>query len=146
MGDYITMDDQKQCNAETELISLFAYKLLRNELIPELLGKEQEAILYWAGKALARKFPLQSTEEIIDFFDQASWGELHLIKDKKQEKHFTFTPKLPNSSYKLEAGFLAEQIQQQTSFITETFEQSKRKTMQFIVKSDRKDEAVIKKQ
>jgi predicted hydrocarbon binding protein len=146
MGDYITMDDQKQNNAETEMISSFAYKLLRNELIPELLGKEQEAILYWAGKALARKFPLQSIEEIIDFFKQASWGELHLIKDKKQEKHFTFTPKLSSSSFKLEAGFLAEQIQQQTSFITETFEQSKRKTMYFIVKSDRKDNAVTTEQ
>ncbi|RBW71638.1 DUF2507 domain-containing protein [Bacillus taeanensis] len=126
------------------MISSFAYKILRNELIPELLGKEQEAILYWAGKALARKFPLQTIEDITHFFEKAAWGELHLTKDKKQEKHFEFIPKFENSSFKLEAGFLAEQIQQQTNFMTETFEQPKRKAMQFIVKSDRKDEAVTK--
>ena len=32
--------------------------ILRDALIPELLGEDKGAIGYWAGKSLARKFPI----------------------------------------------------------------------------------------
>ena len=53
-------------------------------MIPEILGEETPKILYWAGKKLARKYPLESISEIIDFFKQAGWGDLQIVKEKQK--------------------------------------------------------------
>ena len=37
---------------------IFGYELMRDFLLPTILGKHEKDILYWAGKDLARKFPL----------------------------------------------------------------------------------------
>ena len=55
-------------------VTSFGYELVREELLHEILGKDTAEILYWAGKRLARNYPLSSLEEIISFFEQASWG------------------------------------------------------------------------
>ncbi len=130
-------------------ISGFGYELLRNDLLLELLGKEQHDILYWAGKMIARKYPLATFEEIIEFFESAGWGTLTVVDEKKQEVHFVLTSELvtyrnqhkKDVSYQLEAGFLAMQIQQQIDVIAETYEeQSKRSDkVKFQVKWDLKD-------
>lgn len=130
-------------------ISGFGYELIRNDLLNDLLGKEQSDILYWAGKMIARKYPLATFEEIIEFFDQAGWGTLTVEEEKKQEVHLTLSSELityrnqqkKNVSYQLEAGFLAMQIQQQIDVIAETYEeQSKRgDKVKFQVKWDLKD-------
>ncbi len=46
-------------------------------------------------------------------------------------------------TFHLEAGFLAQQFEQQKGYVTEAFEQQKRraKTVLFTVKWDRKDES-----
>ena len=54
-------------------------------LIPELLGSDTPEILYWAGKKLARKYPLQNLAEIIDFFKRAGWGVLSIKSETKKE-------------------------------------------------------------
>ncbi|ODG90657.1 MULTISPECIES: YslB family protein [Bacillaceae] len=130
-------------------ISGFGYELIRNDLLNDLLGKEQNDILYWAGKMIARKYPLATFEEIIEFFDQAGWGTLTVEEEKKQEVHLTLSSELityrnqqkKNVSYQLEAGFLAMQIEQQIDVIAETYEeQSKRgDKVKFQVKWDLKD-------
>ncbi|MES9684000.1 hypothetical protein CN514_11485 [Bacillus sp. AFS001701] len=130
-------------------ISGFGYELIRNDLLNDLLGKEQNDILYWAGKMIARKYPLATFEEIIEFFDQAGWGTLTVEEEKKQEVHLILSSELityrnqqkKNVSYQLEAGFLAMQIQQQIDVIAETYEeQSKRgDKVKFQVKWDLKD-------
>ncbi len=130
-------------------ISGFGYELIRNDLLNDLLGKEQNDILYWAGKMIARKYPLATFEEIIEFFDQAGWGTLTVEEEKKQEVHLILSSELityrnqqkKNVSYQLEAGFLAMQIQQQIDVIAETYEeQSKRADkVKFQVKWDLKD-------
>lgn len=130
-------------------ISGFGYELIRNDLLNDLLGKEQNDILYWAGKMIARKYSLATFEEIIEFFDQAGWGTLTVEEEKKQEVHLTLSSELityrnqqkKNVSYQLEAGFLAMQIQQQIDVIAETYEeQSKRgDKVKFQVKWDLKD-------
>lgn len=51
----------------------FSSELLRDALLPELLGKENN-ILYWSGKRLARIFPLAKDEDLPIFFEQAEWG------------------------------------------------------------------------
>ena len=59
--------------------------MLRDILIPDLLGKDTPEISYWAGKNIARKFPLLSIEESSAFFQEAGWGQLLLIDEQRNE-------------------------------------------------------------
>lgn len=134
---------------EPRNISLYGYELIREFILPEILGKDTPEILYWAGKRLARSHPLKSLEEVIEFFSIASWGQLELKKERKDEIEFELVSPLIVSRVKskaehyfqIEAGFLAEQIQLQKQVIAETFEHPVKKAnkVQFTVKWDRKD-------
>lgn len=134
---------------EPRNISLFGYELIREFILPEILGKDTPEILYWAGKRLARNHPLNSVDEIIDFFSKASWGHLELKKERKDEIEFELVSPLIVSRVKskaehyfqIEAGFLAQQIEFQKQVIAETFEHPVKKAnkVQFTVKWDRKD-------
>lgn len=130
---------------EKELtIPLFGYDLLRNDVLPDLLGKEHNIILYWAGKSLARKYPLGSIHEVIDFFQRAGWGELSVVKEKKNELTLELSSQLfqpKNLEHRpLEAGFLAQQIQSIVGFIAETNEEPKKGKVIFHVKWDLHDQ------
>lgn len=128
-----TKDSDKQTNS-----SSFAYTLLRHDLLPELLGKEEETILYWAGKHLALKYPLTTTEDICDFFQKAGWGQLSVIQEKGKRIVFELIPSQPvPAHYKLEAGFLAKQIEMITESASETADDVKRKRVRFTVESIR---------
>lgn len=130
-------------------VSGFGYELIREVLIPELLGNDLPPLLYWAGKVLARKYPLQSIEEIISFFEYASWGTLAVSHEKRNEVEFSLISELishrlqvkDSCSFQLEGGFLAQQIQQQTKKHTEAYEQQKKRVKKiiFTVKWDNKD-------
>ncbi|WP_045523489.1 YslB family protein [Neobacillus niacini] len=134
---------------EPRNISLFGYELIREFILPEILGKDTPEILYWAGKRLARSHPLQSLDEIIEFFTRASWGQLEIKKERKDEIEFELDSPLIVSRVKskaehyfqIEAGFLAQQIELQKQVIAETFEHPVKKAnkVQFTVKWDRKD-------
>lgn len=121
---------------EPRSISIFGYELIREILLPEILGKDTPEILYWAGKRLARKYPLLDIEQIIDFFAKASWGQLELKKENKTEFQFELMSPLIVSRVKskaehffqLEAGFLAQQIELQKEANTETFEHPVKKS------------------
>ena len=92
--------------------------LIRDALIPDILGKDNN-ILYWAGRRLARLFPLAKDEELPIFFEQANWGHLKRVKAKKEQQYFELTGQIVETRQKLnsacefliEAGFLAETIQ-----------------------------------
>lgn len=47
--------------------SAFGAELLRHSLLPELLGKNAPSLLYWAGRQLARRYPLRDLEQIAAF-------------------------------------------------------------------------------
>lgn len=127
----------------------FGYELLREVLLPDILGQDYPQMLYWAGKSMARKYPVQSTEELISFFLAAGWGNLELVQDKKNEMEFELSgdmiqlrfKKSNDISFQLEAGFVAEQLQQMNNHITETYEQIKKRANKvvFTVKWDHKD-------
>ncbi|MEN2765640.1 YslB family protein [Ornithinibacillus xuwenensis] len=94
------------------------YDLLRYVSLPDLLGSESEALLYFMGRNLARKFDLQAVGDIIYFFEKVGWGRLELFKEKSNELEFhlladavvqRLTTEL-NTEFRLEAGFLAEAI------------------------------------
>lgn len=136
-------------DAEPRTISIFGYELIREILLPEILGKDTPEILYWAGKRLARKFPLTDFDQVVEFFSNASWGQLVVTKETKNEIEIELTTPLLVSRVKskaehffqLEAGFLAQQIELQKEVIAEAFEHPVKKAnkVQFTVKWDTKD-------
>lgn len=149
------MTKKKQLLAENIPVGLqtptFGYEILREVVIPELLGKEAASILYWVGKNIARHYPLATTDAIIDFFEKAGWGKLATLEQKKKnEAAFELTGDLITYraknkiefSYQMEAGFLAQQFQQQLKCIAESHEEQKHRGEKIIitVQWDPKDE------
>lgn len=134
-------------NADKQPKSTLAVALIRDALLPEILGADNN-ILYWAGKRLARNFPIAKDEEIPVFFEQADWGELKRIKSKKDQQYFQLTGDVvkmrqklnPRSEFLLEAGFLAETIQNQLGFITEVvIDKKTHDSVTFLAQIDSKD-------
>ena len=132
---------------QMKTIPSFGYEIVRDHLLQTILGKHEEDILYWAGKDLARKFPLFSMEEAVQFFTEAGWGELTLEKEKKDERIYVLTNdadmlNIEHRCFRLEAGFLAEQQQRQLGFLTECYEEKniKQNFIKFTVKTDLKEE------
>lgn len=103
----------------------FGYELLRDHVLPSILGKHEDDILYWAGKEVARKFPIFSIDELPVFFTEAGWGPLHLEKTEKDEAFYSmkndFGTNNQNRSCRLEAGFIAEQYQKLNGILTECY-------------------------
>jgi predicted hydrocarbon binding protein len=134
---------------EDVTVPSFGFELLREELLPTILGKDAPEILYWAGKQLARSNHLQDLTDISSFFEKAGWGSLTIKKESKSELLFELTSPLiqrrlelkQETHYKLEAGFLAQQIETQIGMITEAYEQIQKKSrlVEITVRWDQKD-------
>ncbi|MBP2240648.1 putative hydrocarbon binding protein [Cytobacillus eiseniae] len=133
----------------TEAVHIFGYELIREVLLQEILGSDAPEILYWAGKRLARKYPMATIEDVFEFFQKASWGSLSILKESKNEMELElFSPLIKlryseNSqcTFQLEAGFIAQQIELQKEVICEAFEHPNKKKgkVRFTVKWDKKD-------
>ncbi|WP_079516586.1 YslB family protein [Rossellomorea marisflavi] len=121
------MEQKKEEVVESQSVPIFGYELIRDLLLPDILGKHTPDILYWGGKQLARKFPLPSNDELISFFREAGWGDLAIVEQKKNEITFELSGEFvkrrnslkSDASFKLETGFLAEFVQMQYKFVTE---------------------------
>ncbi|KRL05009.1 YslB family protein [Liquorilactobacillus oeni] len=116
----------QQLLADDTSTSILGYEVLRDILIPELTG-ENKTILYWAGKRLAREIFLDKSEDLASFFEKAGWGSLKAGKAKKNQQLFELSGKIiklrqqniKQADFLLEAGFLAETLQNQTGCVTE---------------------------
>lgn len=124
----------------------FGYEIIRDYLLPSILGKHEKDVLYWAGKDLARKFPCTDIQLIISFFQDAGWGVLTLEKEEKDGYIFHLTNdadllKVEERSFRLEAGFIAQQIQALQGCLTECFDEKREKQQQviFTLKWDKKE-------
>lgn len=132
-------------------VPVFAYELLRDVLLPDLLGEDIFDISYWAGKNLARKFPLLSIDEALTFFDEAGWGHLRIVHEKRNEYKLELSGSIVerrlqmNSQpcFRLESGFIAEQVQSMKQAVTEAFEEINQKQLKVMmtVRWDAKDPA-----
>lgn len=123
----------------------FGYELIRDHVLPSVLGVHEGEILYWAGKEIARKFPIFNIEEIPAFFTEAGWGNLTLVKSSKKETFYKLEDdanaiKIEQRKFQLEAGFIAEQYQILHGVLTECHAEPKQrnKSVQFHVKWDQK--------
>lgn len=133
-------------NSQTHTFPQFGYELIRDHVLSSILGKHEDDILYWSGKELARKFPCSDIQLIISFFKDAGWGELTLEKESKDGFIFHLTGdynmlNISKRTFRLEAGFIAEQIQTMNGFLTECYDEKKEKQGLIIlqVKSDLKE-------
>lgn len=106
------------------------HDILRYIVLPDLLGSNSENLLYFSGRSLARKFEIDSIEDIFYFYQKVSWGNLELLKEKKSEHTYLLmsdeiVKRIQsdiNVDFKLEAGFLAESIEMVTNRPCECFE------------------------
>lgn len=95
------------------------YDILRYIGLPDVLGNQSETLLYFLGRQLARKFEIHTMEDLIEIYNLMDWGKLELVKKKKKEWTFHLMSdsvflRLKASfpvDFRLEAGFLAEAIQ-----------------------------------
>lgn len=135
------MQDNKQ---QSEHV-YFVNQLYRDFLLPTILGEDNEAILYWAGKKVARKYNLSSFEDVVSFFAITEFGKLVQLKQRHSETVFelsgqSVTDRLNAGSreFSLEAGILAETIQKETGRTTECELKidNQRKTIQITAKFD----------
>ncbi|WP_040286252.1 YslB family protein [Sporosarcina koreensis] len=112
-------------NETTGQPTRFGYELLRDHVIPDILGKHEDDILYWAGKEIARKFPVFSVDEVPQFFKEAGWGTLVRVSSGKEEIDYELTDRLESpateDAFSLESGFLAEQHQIANGCLTECY-------------------------
>jgi predicted hydrocarbon binding protein len=132
-----------------ETVPAFGYELIREAVLSDMLGKDAAEILYWAGKRLARKYPLESMEAVIEFFENAGWGNLAVKEEKRSEMELQLSSPLfarrfkenPDCTFQLEAGFLAQQLESQKELLSEAFEHPKKRggLVLFTVKWDKKD-------
>ena len=108
-------------SGQTTEMNLFALTLLRDRLLPELLQDDESEIIYWAGKALARDVDLTGVMALETFFMDAGFGFLTLTSKKLTEQVWRLDGPVVSArfdennhaSFALEAGFLAQQTQQQ---------------------------------
>ncbi|MBD8522405.1 YslB family protein [Lysinibacillus sp. FSL R7-0073] len=133
-------------NTPSPTISSFGYEIIRDHILSSILGKHEDDVLYWAGKELARKFPCKSQDELIAFFADACWGTLELMKESKDGRIFQLTNdpeilQIKQRSFRLEAGFIAEQIQLAKGYLTECYDEKREKQhyVMFTVKWDVKE-------
>lgn len=97
--------------------------IIRYVSLPSFLGQEKDILLYFIGRTLARKIHTETLDDIIYIFSKFRWGQLELVKDKKNQLIFHLMSdevvkriEAPvETEFRLEAGFIAEAIQNLTN-------------------------------
>lgn len=116
------------------------YDILRYISLPEIFGSETNTLLYYTGKNLARKFQIESFEDLYYLFDRLGWGRLDFVKEKRRYLEFHLMSDAivhrMNASFatefRLEAGFLAAAVQTITGKECECTEEIYKKIHQII--------------
>jgi hypothetical protein len=104
----------------------FGQQMLRDVLIPNLLGPKTSGIMYFAGRDLAPRVPV-SDEQIPDLFSKLGLGTLALTKNKVKLRTYTLSGDIvtnrikhfPDADFQFEAGLLAQLVQQVLGMTTE---------------------------
>lgn len=119
---------------------------VRDVLLPAILGKETDGISYWIGKDLARAFPVATPEELVVLTEQLGLAHLTLRKsDKNQHIYLLDGPIVAEriavdheeTSFQLEAGFLAMETEFQIGASAEAEVVGRRRTsVEVLVQND----------
>src|SRR5699024_2329659 len=95
------------------------HDIIRYLVLPDLLGHNSETLLYFSGRKLARKIEINDINDIYYFFQKINWGNLELVKEKKNELSLLLmsdeiVQRLKSellTEFNLEAGFLSEAME-----------------------------------
>ncbi|GAB3064797.1 YslB family protein [Virgibacillus ainsalahensis] len=136
------MSKNAETLSATQLDELYhsgaGYDVLRYISLPELLGTESHTLLYFMGRNLARKFDMDTLEDIYYIFEKLGWGRLELIKEKRKAFVFQLMADAVvhrlnasiTTEFRMEAGFLAEALQKIKGAECECMEEINRKIHQ----------------
>ncbi|QRG69297.1 DUF2507 domain-containing protein [Brevibacillus choshinensis] len=105
--------------AERMNMPYLGYHLLRETLTNHLLGDSESPILYWLGKEIGEKIPIQSSAGIVLPFMRLGLGQLDLIEETKLRIHYKLshaifpymTDQRLSRSLSLECGIIAGAIE-----------------------------------
>ncbi|MBB1068633.1 YslB family protein [Limosilactobacillus sp. RRLNB_1_1] len=101
---------------------------MRDVILPAILGKETDEMLYWIGKDLARVYPVATTEDLIHLTNQLGFGRLALRKKSNTSQVWRLSGVIvkeriqrndEETSFGLECGFLAQEIEFQLGTVAE---------------------------
>ncbi|GAP00037.1 YslB family protein [Fructobacillus ficulneus] len=117
----------KNQTAANRTVDAFAPILLRDALLANLLTDDYANITYWAGKQLARQFPIETSADLPDFFTKAAFGDLTLKYQAADQQEWLLSGPVvhdrlatnPQADFSLEAGFIAQQVEKQDEAISE---------------------------
>ena len=129
----------------------FVTATMRDVILPALLGKETDGILYWIGKDVARQFPVGSLEDLQLITRQLGFGELSLQKKTTTSQQWKLSGPIvqerikqngEQTSFGLEIGFIAQEIEFQLMTVAEAELSERKKDCIFIeVKNDPQNKA-----
>lgn len=101
---------------------------MRDVILPAILGKETDEMLYWIGKDLARVYPVATTEDLIYLTNQLGFGHLALRKKSSTSQIWRLSGVIvkeriqhdgEETSFGLETGFLAQEVEFQLGTVAE---------------------------
>lgn len=125
----MTNDHANQTIGSNRSENAFASLLLRDGLLQNLLTDDYATITYWAGKELARQFPLESITEVSEFFETAAFGQVEIIYQSESEQQWVLSGPVVadrlklnrQADFSLETGFLAQQVELQNEAVSEGY-------------------------
>ncbi len=101
---------------------------MRDVILPAILGKETDEMLYWIGKDLARVYPVATTEDLVYLTNQLDFGRLALRKKSNTSQIWRLSGVIvkeriqrdeEETSFGLECGFLAQEVEFQLGTVAE---------------------------
>ncbi|CAK1254814.1 Predicted hydrocarbon binding protein [Fructobacillus tropaeoli] len=122
-------------NGTNQTVSAFAPLLLRDALLANILTDDYANITYWAGKELARQFPVETSADLPAFFEKAAFGDLTIKYQSGDQQQWLLSGAMVEdrlatnhqADFSLETGFLAQQLELQEEVVAEgTFQVSAR--------------------
>ena len=122
----------------------FGYEILRDHVLPSILGTHEDEILYWAGKEVAENSQFSALMNFLYSFRKPVGVHFISKRRRKDEAFYSlkndFGTNNQNRSCQLEAGFIAEQYQKLNGLLTECYGESNAKDglVHFQVKWDLK--------
>ncbi|MDF2682942.1 MAG: hypothetical protein K0R47_4132 [Brevibacillus sp.] len=106
--------------AERMNMPYLGYHLFRETLTNTLLGDSESPILYWLGKDIGEKIPIQSSTGIVLPFMRLGLGQLDLMEESELRIHYKLshaifpymTDQRLSRALSLECGIIAGAIEQ----------------------------------
>ena len=124
----------------------FVTATMSDVILHAILGKETDGILYLNGKDFAREYPVAASDDLVILTHQLGFGSLQLINDSPLQHTFKVSgPEVTErlaidkekTSFTLEAGFIAQELEFQLGTITEAeVESIKHKEVRIFAQND----------